>query len=163
MDDFSRYAYLPSSSGCSLFVIDESRNLLVAAFKKKLLVYALGETVSPSQSLVKEIALSGDSSSCSSPPRYHPEHGAAEFAPVRRSSSHVPVGGHHRRSRVQRDLRDQQQHVDSLLRAHRTARRCPRRRRNAGTRRNASRERSTRTFLRFRGKSRARGNRGPRG
>ena len=59
LDDFSRYMYLPSSSGCSLFVIDESRNLLVAAFKKKLLVYALGETVSPSQSLVKEIALSG--------------------------------------------------------------------------------------------------------
>lgn len=67
LDDFSRYAYLPSSSGCSLFVIDESRNLLVAAFKKKLLVYALGETVAPSQSLIKEIALSGESYSLSTP------------------------------------------------------------------------------------------------
>ena len=67
LDDFSRYAYLPSSSGCSLFVIDESRNLLVAALKKKLLVYALGETVAPSQSLIKEIALSGESYSLSTP------------------------------------------------------------------------------------------------
>ena len=48
-------------------MIDESRNLLVAALKKKLLVYALGETVAPSQSLIKEIALSGESYPFSTP------------------------------------------------------------------------------------------------
>ncbi|KNB45260.1 hypothetical protein JH06_1059 [Blastocystis sp. subtype 4] len=56
LNDISKYTYLPNSNGCSLFVIDEVRKVVVAACKKKLLVYSLGENTA--QSLTKEIPLS---------------------------------------------------------------------------------------------------------
>ena len=59
MDNFSQFTYLPNSTGCTVFAIHEAQKVIVASSKKRLLVYKLGEDVQLSQSLVKEIGLSG--------------------------------------------------------------------------------------------------------
>lgn len=84
--------------------IDENRRIVVAACKKKILVYQLREGVSLSQTFVKEIILPGISFHVYVNIRSYCLYVVFEFSPLRRIQQRILLSGYRSRPRCKGHL-----------------------------------------------------------